>query len=529
MHFFARPQMTTTFLNQSDNTQLTRIGDIVKLRVRETPDSVALAELSGSWTYAQLASAIAEAEIWIAKRGVRPGDRVMIVCENCRAFVALLFAITNADAWPVLINARLSAGEVEKIREHCGARLAIYTSDASPHAAEHAKSAGAAICQLGEAGSIGVSERNDEVIPEPLDACIADRVAALIYTSGTTGTPKGVMLTHKNLLYMASTSSQIRKLTPNDRLFGILPMSHSVGLSVVLLGGLLSGSAIYLSPRFDPITARRALEKERITILLGVPAMYAQIVEYAKLRGITKLDLPDLRIISSSGAPLHPATKAAVEDLFGLPLHNGYGITECSPTIAQAVPEEQRSDTSVGRILPGLEVQFIGSDGQQVTAGEVGELHVRGPNVMKGYYRAPEETAAVIDRDGWFNTRDLARLEDGALFIVGRTKELIVHLGFNVYPAEVESVLGSHTEVVRAAVVGLPAKGSADEDVVAFVELIPGSSLMTDDLARYAAQRLAQYKTPSQIYIVPTMPLTPTGKIKKAMLLQTAGLTALRD
>jgi len=201
-------------------------------------------------------------------------------------------------------------------------------------------------------------------------------------------------------------------------------------------------------------------------------------------------------------------------------LHNGYGITECSPTIAQAIPEEPRTDTSVGKILPGLEVKFVGFDGGEVGLGEVGELRVRGPNVMKGYYRAPEETAAAIDSDGWFNTRDLARLEDGFLFIVGRTKELIVRFGFNVYPAEVEAVLSSHPGVVRSAVIGLPAQGSGGEDVIAFVQLLPGSSSTAVDLERYAAERLAPYKRPSQIYVVPEMALTPTGKIMKAMLLE---------
>jgi len=505
--------MTKDFQSEMSGALLTRVSDIVTVRAGASPDQTALVESSGAWTYRALASAIAEAEVRLSDAGVRPGDRVMIVCENCRAFVSTLFAVTNLDAWPVLVNARLSASEVDKIRDHCGARLVVYTVDASTHAAGHAKRSGASIHSIGDAGSLAMSERNDSVAPEPLDADPADRVAALIYTSGSTGTPKGVMLTHKNLLYMASASAKIRKLTTIDRLYGILPMSHAVGLSVVLLGSLLSGASVYLSPRFDPMMARRILEKEKLTIVLGVPAMFAQMVEYARIRGLKTLDLPHLRIISSSGAPLHPATKAAVEEVFGLVLHNGYGITECSPTIAQAILEEPRTDTSVGKILPGLEVKFIGSDGSDVAPGAVGELHVRGPNVMKGYYRAPEETAAVIDRDGWFNTRDVARLEDGFLFIVGRTKELIVHRGFNVYPAEVEAVFSAHPAVARCAVIGLRRHG--DEDVIAFVQPAEGVTLDTTELAEFAASRLANYKRPAQIHIVKEMPVTPTGKVAK--------------
>jgi long-chain acyl-CoA synthetase len=505
--------VTQTPISSDLQSRLTRIGDIVRLWAQVSPNLPALGEAGGISTYTQLASVVDEAEVLLSGLRVRPGDRVMILCENSRAFVALLMAVSNLDAWPVLVNARLSASEVDKIREHCGARLIVYTVGASPHAADHAKRHGASTQELRDAGAVAVSSLNENALPEPIDADPGERVAALIYTSGSTGMPKGVMLSHRNLLYMASVSSKIRKLTPNDRLYGILPMSHAVGLSVVLLGSLLSGASVCLSPRFDPITARRTMEKERLTIVLGVPAMFAQMVEYAKIRGLKRLDLPDLRIISSSGAPLHPATKAAVEELFGLVLHNGYGITECSPTIAQANPQESRTDTSVGKILPGIEVKFVGPDGAEVGPGEVGELHVRGPNVMKGYYRAPEETAAAIDSEGWFNTRDLARIEDGFLFIVGRTKELIVHRGFNVYPAEVEAAISTHPSVARCAVIGMRRNG--DEEVIAFVQLIEGVTLDAAGLAEHAASRLANYKRPAEIHIVQEMPVTPTGKIAK--------------
>jgi long-chain acyl-CoA synthetase len=227
-----------------------------------------------------------------------------------------------------------------------------------------------------------------------------------------------------------------------------------------------------------------------------------------------------LRVITSSGAPLDPVTKAGVEGLFGMPLHNGYGVTECSPTIAMTRPESPRKDTSIGRVFPGVEVKFIGVDGQEVAPGEIGELHVRGPNIMKGYYRAPEETAAAIDSEGWFNTRDLARLVDGNLLIVGRTKDLIVHQGFNVYPAEVEAILNSHPAVAQSAVVGRMIGG--DEEVIAFVQLVPDATLSTTDLAEFAAQHLAKYKRPSEILFVPSMPLTPTGKVVKGELLKIA-------
>ncbi len=499
----------------------TRISDVVKPWAERSPDRPALVEAAGTWTYRQLATAVFRAQAWLRESGVRPGDRVMIVGENCRAFAALLLAVGSLDVWPVPVNAHLSAREIDAIRKHCGARRVVYTTSVSLHATEHAHRHGALVEEVHDLGPIGMSSLDENVEPEPIDADIGSRVAALIYTSGTTGLPKGVMLTHKNLLFTAAGAAKIRSLAPEDRLYGVLPLSHIVGLSTVFLGTLLSGATVYLAARFDPMAARLELERDRITIMLGVPSMFSQFLRYAKLRKLESLKFPSLRIISCSGAPLALAIKSAVESLFGLPLHHGYGITECSPNIAQVrVEGPPRTDTAVGPVFPGVEVKLIGSDCHQVPMGEVGELWVRGPNVMKGYYRAPEETAAAIDAEGWFNTRDLARLEDGNLFIVGRTKDLIIRFGFNVYPAEVEAVLNAHPAVIQSAVIGRPIEG--DEEIIAFVQPVPDSSLTTLDVAEYAARHLAPYKRPSQILIVSAMPVTPTGKVIKGELAKMA-------
>ena len=500
-----------------------RIGDIIKPWADSAPDHPALAEASGTWTYRQLSLAVAETQAWLLDSGVRPGDRVMVVCENCRAFVAILLAIAGIDAWPALVSARLSAKEVDAIRDHCGARRVLYTTSVSLQAREHAKRHTAVTQDVASLGSIAIGPLNEKVEPEPVDDTIQQRVAALIYTSGTTGLPKGVMLTHRNLLFVASVSARIRSLSPEDRLYGVLPMSHAVGLSIVLLGSLVSGATLYLASRFDPVATLATLDKERLTVVLGAPGMFSLLADYAKLKGLQSFTFPALRIISSSGAPLQPTVKTQVESLFGMVLHNGYGVTECSPNIAQAVVGQRRTDTSVGRVLPGVEVQLVGSDQKPVADGEVGELWVRGPNVMKGYYHAPEETAAAINPEGWFNTRDLARLENGYLFIVGRSKELIIRFGENVYPAEVEAVLNAHPAVVRSAVIGRPVGGAeGGEEVVAFVQLSPASPISEADLAQHAAQHLAPYKRPSQILLVPSMPLTPTGKVIKGELAKMA-------
>jgi|HubBroStandDraft_2_1064218.scaffolds.fasta_scaffold20885_2 long-chain acyl-CoA synthetase len=493
------------------------IGDILKRWVDHSSDLPALVEAGGAWTYGQLATAVAETENWLREAGVRAGDRVMIVGENCRAFVAVLLAANNLDAWSVPVNAHLSAREIDAVRDHCGARRIVYTTGVSLHATEHANHHGALIEEFKGLGTIGIGPLNEQVQPEPLEPDIGSRVAVLIYTSGTTGLPKGVMLTNRNLLFTASGSAKIRSLVPGDHVYGVLPLSHIVGLSVVLLGTLLSGATIYLAPRFDPMAARVALDKDRITVMLGVPSMFSQFLHYAKIRKMESLHLPALRIISCSGAPLPPVVKLEVESLFGLALHHGYGITECSPNVAQVrVESPPRKDTSVGPVFPGVEVKLVGHDLKPVPAGEVGELWVRGPNVMKGYYRAPKETAAVLDAEGWFNAQDLARFEGEDLFIVGREKEMIIRFGFNVYPAEVEAVLNGHPAVAKAAVVGRALDG--DEEVIAFVQPFPDSTLTIPDLVQYAARNLAAYKRPSQIVVLPELPVTALGKIVKPEL-----------
>jgi long-chain acyl-CoA synthetase len=496
-----------------------RICDVISPWIERSPDRPALVEASGVWSYQQLASSIEQAKQWLNHLGVRRGDRVMLVCENCRASVAVLLAAASLDAWAVVVSTQLSTREIDQIRNHCGARRVIYFVSLSRRARDHANQHGAETQEIGALGSLAVSASFSDVEVEPLDDEVCQRVAVLIYSSGTTGLPKGVMLTHRNLLFVAAVSAKIRSLSPEDRLLAVLAMSHAVGLSVVLLGGLISGATLYLSSRFDPFATLATIEKERLTVVLGAPGLFSLLVDYAKLRGVKSLKLPSLRIISSSGAPLPPALKVQVEELFGITLHNGYGVTECSPNISQAVVGETRTDTSVGRLLPGVEAQLIGPDQKPVGDGEVGELWVRGPNVMKGYYRAPEETAAAINRDGWFNTRDLARLQDGYLFIEGRTKELIIRFGLNVYPAEVEAVLNAHPAVARSAVIGRVVAGTAGgEEVVAFVQLKLNSAVQECEIAHYAAQHLAPHKRPSHILMVPDMPLTLTGKVVKGEL-----------
>ncbi|MGH7118861.1 MAG: class I adenylate-forming enzyme family protein [Acetobacteraceae bacterium] len=498
-----------------------RINEVLIPWQARAPTQPALIESGHVLSYGELAEAVGATRAWLAEKGVRPGDRVMIVNENSAATIVLLLATAALNAWAVPVGARLSDREIDLIRAHSGARRVIYTIAASPLAAAHARRHEAGTEPLPKGcGPVAVSALDSACAPEPLEPNPARRVAVLVYTSGTTGQPKAVMLTHRNLLFMAEMSGAIRQLGPGDRFYAVLPVSHIVGLAVVLLGSLLYGASIQLCPRFHPTLAARALAYGGVSIMLGVPSMYALLAEYAEVRGSSTLPHPHLRAIGACGAPLDPAIKHAAERVLGMPLHNGYGITECSPTISQTRLEEPRSDCSVGRILPGVEAKLVGPDGAAVPAGTVGELRVRGPNVMRGYYKAPAETAAVIDEDGWFNTQDLARFENGNLFIVGRSRELIIRFGFNVYPAEIEAVLNHHPAVLQSAVIGRAVRG--DEEIIAFVQPVAGATPAIADIAHHAAAALAPYKRPTRIVLVSSLPTSASGKIRKAELAQLA-------
>ena len=492
------------------------VGDIVPYWAAKTPDRVVLTDDSRSWTYRELDSEIGATMAWLEASGIRPGDRVMLVCENCSAAVTVFLALNVCGAWPILVNARLSDREIDEVREHSGARCVILTVGVSARAKAHAARLGAELHDPASFGAVALSPLNETVMPEPREADATQRVAALLYTSGTTGKPKGVMLSQANLLFVARTSAQMRSLGPGDKTYVVMPISHILGLTGILLGSLVSGAQVRLTSRFDPAATFAALDRERVSVLIGTPSMHAMLAEYATRKKFVPIACPALRIMSSAGAPLDAATKSAAETAFGRTLHNGYGITECSPTITLTSLEAPRTDCSVGRLLPGVEAKLAGPDGQIAPPNEMGELWVRGPGIMKGYYRAPDETAAAVNGEGWFKTGDLARIEDGNVFIVGRCKELIIRFGFNVYPAEIEGVLNAHPDVARSAVIGRQVDGT--EDVLAFVHLTDGARATTDDLSDYAATKLAPYKRPSRIVVVPAMPVSPTGKILKSEL-----------
>lgn len=486
-----------------------RISDIPRHGAAHYPDAPALVEDGRTWSYAGLAAAADAGASLLRELGVRPGDRVMLVAENGVGQVALLFAAALVDAWSVPVNARLSEGELETIRAHSGARRVLYLTGNSPDAARHAARAGALPC--GDyPGAVLAGPLDSGCISEPVDA---DGVAALVYTTGTTGQPKGVMLSHAGLLFVAATSSRLRGLTPSDRAWGGLPISHVYGLTSVLLGTLYAGACLQLAPRFDAAALLASISAGELTIVQGVPAMYARLLAIAE--GAPGPVPSRLRFCYAGGSPLDPSLKRAVEAMFGLPLHNGYGLTEGGPTVSQTRLDAPRGDTSVGMPIPGVVVRIVGPDGVDVAPGDAGELWVHSPGRMRGYYRDPAASRAALHPDGWLATGDLARQDpDGALFLLGRTRELIIRSGFNVYPLEVETALNAHPAVVQSAVLGRPLPG-AEEEVVAFVE---AHGVDEAALQAWLRPRLAPYKRPARIVFMDALPAAPSGKILKRRL-----------
>lgn len=493
-----------------------RIHEVFAPWAQRHPERIALTDGRRTLSYGELGPLVESLAQRLRQAGVRGGDRVLLVSENSVALVLSLLALSRLDAWSATVNARLSAREIDQFLSHSGARLALYFGADSANAQAHGIARGAQAVDWPElltpgtqSGQLLLGALNPSAEPEPVMADAADQVAVLVYTSGTTGASKAVMLTHRNLLFIGANNCRLRHLTPDDVIYGVLPLSHVYGLSSVLVATLMSGGALHLVARFTVEALARALAQDGITVMHGAPAMYAKLLEFGRGKA---LSAPHLRVAQSGGAPLTPSLKQQFEQTFGLPLQNGYGMTEAAPSVCQTRLEQPRSDCSVGPAIPDIEILLHEPD-----AAGVGELWVRGPNVMRGYYRAPELTAAAVNADGWLRTGDLVRRDaDGAVFVVGRSKELIIRSGFNVYPVEVEQVLNAYPDVVQSAVVGRAVEGN--EEVVAFIEPAQNGSVDMVALHAYLKQNLSPYKVPGQIIVLEHLPAAATGKVLKKEL-----------
>lgn len=469
-------------------------------------------ECGMDWSYRRVIGTIEAVAGEMARLGIRPGDRVMVVGENSISAIILMYAASRLDAWAVMTSARLGSHELNSIESDCKPRRILYTHMVSTEAEAAACRRAAEVEVLTGIGKIKVSELKADSVPEKVYRDPARQVAVLIYTTGTTGRPKGVMLSHRNLCFVAARGKRTNTLFPDDTTLCVMPISHSYGLTL-MQGMLFAGGHLRIMPRFSLSQAIEAVASGRLTIFNAVPALLSRIVAHVDKEGM-RLTPNMLRYVYTGTAPLDLSLRQNVERVFGVVLHNGYGLTETSPTISRTLYAMGSNEINIGPPISGIETRVVGPEGDEVVDGAPGELLVRGPNVMLGYYGQPELTAAVIDRDGFLNTGDIvSRAPGGELVVQGRSKELIIRSGFNVYPPEVEAVLNIHPAVLNSAVIGRSVEGN--EEIIAFVEPASESTIVVNELFALVERQLAPYKKPQRIIVLPRLPVAPNGKIRK--------------
>jgi long-chain acyl-CoA synthetase len=415
------------------------------------------------------------------------------------------------------MNPLLKAREVTHYLADSGARLLCASPSAAEEATAGAQAVGAECVRAdGETlREIAGSPVLTEVTPRS-----DDDTAVILYTSGTTGTPKGAELTHANLLRNAVVfATTLVDLGPEDVVMGCLPLFHSFGQTCGLNAAVTTGACLTLLPRFDAATALKVIERDRVTVFEGVPTMYVAMLH----AGGDVADTSSLRTCVSGGAALPVEVLRGFEELFGATILEGYGLSETSP-VATFNRAEQRKPGSIGLPLEGVQLRLVAAGGDVAAAGEVGEIAIRGHNVMKGYWNRPDATAQAI-QDGWFFTGDLARRdEEGFYVIVDRKKDMVIRGGYNVYPREIEEVLYEHPAVLETAVIGVP-HPTHGEEVAAAVVLRPGAAATPDELRDFVRQRVAAYKYPRYVWLVDQLPKGPTGKILKRELVSPPEVT----
>ncbi|WP_086822625.1 long-chain fatty acid--CoA ligase [Streptomyces sp. NRRL B-24572] len=459
-------------------------------------------------TYAELDERSARAAALLRSQGVRPGDRVALMLPNVPEFVVLYYGILRAGAVVVPMNPLLKTRETEFHLADSGAVRLFEWHQAPGEGAQGAAAAGVAHTAV-EPTAFAAALAGQEPLAGVADTDDED-MAVLLYTSGTTGRPKGAVLSHGGLRHNTEVNSvHIQEMTPEDVVVGCLPLFHIFGQICTMSAAVRSGASLVLIPRFEPGAVLAAIARERATVFEGVPTMYAALLQHP-----SETDVSTLRMCISGGASLPVEILHGFERRFGCPVLEGFGMSETSPVVTFNHPDRPRKAGSIGTPIRDVEVRLLDDKGQDVAPGGIGELAVRGPNLMKGYWNRPEETAAAIP-DGWLRSGDLARAdEDGYLYIVDRKKDMIIRGGYNVYPREIEEVLHEHPAVALAAVVGVP-HPELGEEVAAAIVLRPGAQVLPDELREYVKDRVAAYKYPRRVWLVDALPLGPSGKILK--------------
>jgi long-chain acyl-CoA synthetase len=464
-------------------------------------------------SYASLDDASARAAALLAAHGVGPGDRVGLMLPNVPHFAIAYYAVLRAGATVLPMNVLLKRREIAFLLADSDAALVLAWHGFAEEAELGAADAGAELLLVAPGD---FEQRLADVAPlveiAPRDH---SDTAVVLYTSGTTGTPKGAELTHANLARNAEVATELFDLTPGSVVLGSLPLFHSFGQTCALNASVLAGACVTLLPRFDAGRALELVERDRVTIFMGVPTMYGALLDHPERE---RHDVSSLRLCVSGGASLPVELLHGFERSFGCTILEGYGLSETSPIASFNHPDRERKPGSIGTPIAGVEMKLVDDAGGEVDRGKVGEIVIRGHNVMKGYWRKPDATAEAISADGWFRSGDLAVMDDdGYFFIVDRKKDMIIRGGYNVYPREIEEVLYSHPAVREAAVVGVP-HPELGEEVAAAVALKPDGLVTEDELRDFVKEQVAAYKYPRLVWFVDELPKTATGKILKREL-----------
>jgi long-chain acyl-CoA synthetase len=471
------------------------LAAILTESARRRPQAEALRSGARRVGYAELDRASAQVAARLAADGIRAGDRVALTAPNVPEFAAAYYGILRAGAVVVPLDVDLKPDELHRALADAGARLVIGWRALlrSTHAVPTWLVAPGSFFDDGAPGveTSAAVERS------------ADDTAVILYTSGTSGRPKGAELTHANLDHNARTTAQLFGFVPEDAVLAALPLTHAFGQTCTLNAVVAAGARLVLASRLEWL--------DGLTVLVGVPSMYAALL--AGARG-EPIDAPGLRMCVCGGAPLSPDLLDACEAALGVPLLEGYGLTETSPVASFNRPGGVRKRGSIGTPIEGVEMRLV-----DVAADGVGEIAVRGRNVMKGYWNRPDETSAVLSDDGWLRTGDLARVDgEGAFWIAGREKDLIIRDGRNVFPREIEDVLHGHPDVLEAAVLGVP-DALLGEEVVACVVRAAGAAVTEEQLRDYVRDRVAESKYPRRVWFAAKLPHGPGGKpLKRAIV-----------
>jgi len=480
------------------------------------PKHPAIRFIERTITYEELNWEVDRLSHGLVRAGLHPGDVCVLMMPNSTDWAIVYYALAKVGAVVLPVNFLYRVGELEHIFKDSGARAFIGHKDYL----EQPRQVMSHLPEMDLRIAQGISPNQGFI---PLEELFVDKGAfhpyptqdddtwAIIYTSGTTGHPKGAMLTHYNLANNAMTVADMRSTDPGDVVFGVLPLFHIFGQTSAFNSSIYLGLTIRLWAHFDAEELFLAIEEEESSILIAVPTILNRLVELADVRPPRQ---SGLRFCISGGASLPVEVLRRFEDRFHTTIYEGYGLTECSPVCVENPFGRQTRPGSIGLPIPRFEARIVNDQDEDLSIGEVGELIIRGPGVMKGYFNQPGATAETL-RGGWLHTGDLARMdEEGYIYIVDRKKEMIIRGGYNVYPREVEEILYTHPDVVEAAVVGVP-HPDLGEEVAAAVVLRQGACSTSEGLRQFVKERVAPHKYPRRIQLMKELPKSHTGKILK--------------